>query len=403
MARPKNGTSRVLRTSRWLLALTIGLILYASFYPFDWSWQRLSTAQNGGFPTSLPFGQLLRSDVVANLLFYIPLGGLLMAVRRPHSPDWRHVLHAVALGAALSVAVEYLQYGIPARTPSLTDTSLNAISTGIGAWGYVLVQRLLGLPQLRQRAFDPALYLILAAWLAFHAAPFMPNLRFSQLRNSLQSVLEMQWTLGGVARFLAGYLILSTALRVLLNREHFWLVFTALVALSLFSRSFVVGQYLSFDELLGLLLALPLIGLLRKTPHRQASVPILLVVIACWLTYGLAPFDFVNRAEAFNWMPFRGFLDNDVERGYLLFFEKSFLYLGVTWLIVTAGGTTRFAALLAVTVAIFIEFAQRYLPGRIAEVTDPLLVLAAALLVGIGAVLRRANEPSRSRSQYGRH
>ncbi|HPF26172.1 MAG TPA: VanZ family protein [Steroidobacteraceae bacterium] len=403
MGHSRTGTSAAGGASGWLLALTIGLILYASFYPFDWGWQRFATAQNGHFPTSLPWGPTLRSDVVANLLFYIPLGALLMARGGGSVRGVRLFVRTVALGTALSVCVEYLQYATPLRTPSLTDTLLNATSTALGAGGFLLVRRVLELPQLRRRSFDPAVYLMLAAWLAFHAAPFIPSLRFIQLRDSLQSILSLQWSAGGIARYLAGYLIVSTALRALVKREHFWIAFGALVFLSLSARVFVVGQQLPFDELLGLLLALPVIAMLRSTPHQNACAPVTLLVIACWLIYGLAPFDFVNRAGPFGWLPFGGFLENQVERGYLQFFEKAFLSLGVVWLIVTAGGTVVLAAILGVSIAAFIEFAQRYLPGRVAEVADPLLVMAAALVVAIGVALRRLERGKSRRSRRAHH
>jgi len=402
MAGSKTGRSHGYGAARWLLALTVGGIVYASFYPFDWSWQRFATAQNGGYPMSLPWAPTQRSDIVANLLFYVPLGALLMAAFFDNTSRGRALLKSIALGSALSVCIEYLQYATPTRTPSLTDTLLNATSTAIGALIFLWVQRVLGAPQLRRRALDPAAYLLIAAWLAFHVAPFMPNLRFAQLRDSLHTVLTLQWSIGGIAHFIADYLILATVLRALVKREHFWLIYLLLIGFGLFARAVVVGQQLPFDELLGLSVALALIVPLRRVPHRQTCLPVLLVVIVCWLFYGLAPFDFVNRAAAFHWVPFRGFLDNAVERAYLLFFEKSFLYLGVGWLTVTGGGTARFAAGLAVGIAIFIEFAQRYLPGRVAEITDPLLVLIAALIVGMSAAIRPAKEHQHSHSQRRR-
>ncbi len=396
MGDSRTETSQASSGIAWLLALTIAAIVYGSFYPFDWSWQRFATAQNGAMPTRLPWGPALRSDVVANLLFYIPLGALLAALGRRDTRGWQHLVRAVALGTALSVCVEFLQYGAPTRTPSLTDTALNAISTLVGALGALVVQRLVGIPRLRRRAFDPAIILMLAAWAGFHIAPFMPNLRFAQLRESLDTVLTLQWTLSGAARFMAGYLILSMLLRTLVKREHFWLSWLLFVAVTLFARAIVVGQSLPFDELLGLLAALPLIGLFRGVPQQKASLPVLLLVIVGWFIYGLAPFDFVNRAATFHWLPLQGFLDNEVQRGYLQFLEKLFLFTGVVWLTVKAGGSVWFAASLGFVLAACIEFAQRYLPGRIAEVTDPLLVLVAALVVSIGVAIDKVAAPTRS-------
>jgi VanZ family protein len=382
--------------AKWLLALTIGLILYASFYPFNWQWERLSHADRGGFPSSLPWGATMRSDVVANLLFYIPLGALLLAIRTAQQSAIRALVSTVALGTALSVSVEFLQYAAPPRTPSLTDVLLNAASTALGALAYLWARRGAAIPQLRGRAFDPALLMLLALWAAFHAAPFFPSLRLSQIYRSIQPLLELEFSFGGTARYLAGYLLLSAALRALVKRENFWIAFGVAIGLSLASRVLVVGQSLNPSELLGLALAMPIIVALRDLPHRRAALPVLLLVVCAWYVYALAPFDFINRGAEFRWIPFYGFLENDWGRAYVQFFEKTYLYLGFVWLAVHAGLRVRTAVVLGASIALTIEFVQRYLPGRVAEMTDPVMLALCGLLVAMTP--RALTERERGRS-----
>ncbi len=390
---PRSKSQSATQTAaKCLLVLTIGLILYASFYPFNWNWERLATAQNGGFPTSLPWGATLRSDIVANLLFYIPLGALLLATSNPASPRWQVLVRAVALGTLLSVCVEFLQHAAPPRAPSLKDVVLNAASTAIGALGYLLARRAGTLPQLRARGFDPALYLLIALWAAFHAAPFIPSLQLRQIRNALLPVFEFDLELGGIARHFAGFLILSAAFRALVRRDNFWLAFLAAAALSLGSRILVVGQALSPNELLGLTLALPIIIWLRRVPHRSAAVPLLSLVMLAWFFHGLAPFNFRVSAGVFHWVPFQGFLEAGMDRAYVQFLEKCFLYVGFVWLATHAGLRARTAAITGFGIAALVEMAQRYLPDRIAELTDPLLLLAAGLVVGVAKLI--AAQPS---------
>jgi VanZ family protein len=385
------------RTATWcLLFLTIALIAYGSFYPFNWDWSRLASANNGGYPTSLPWGRTIRSDIVANLLFYIPLGALLIALSSPRRAPLLNLLRAIALGTALSVCVEYLQHATPPRTPSLTDVLLNSASTGIGAIGYWWLRRAVGMPQLRARGFDPALLVLLGLWAAFHMAPFMPSVRLRQIYTALQPILEFDLTLGGTARYFASYLIVSAALRALVKRENFWLTFAAAAFLSMASRLLVVGQVLSPDEILGFALALPLVLALRDQPHKRAAMPVLLVVAIAWFIYALAPFDFQTRAQTFQWVPFAGFLENNMDRAYVQFFAKLFLYLGFVWLAAHAGFRARTAGVIGALIAGMIEGAQIYLPGRNAEITDPLLVLACAALValaGTGAVSDTRSSP----------
>jgi VanZ family protein len=394
--RPPSSPSSTQRTAaRWLLFVTIGLIAYASFYPFNWDWGRLSTVNDGGFPTSLPWGATIRSDVVANLLFYIPLGALLMAVRRTNDTSLRALLSTVALGTALSVCMEYLQYATPPRSPALKDVMLNGASSAIGAMAYVVLKRTAALPQLRERAFDPALLMLIALWAMFHAAPFMPSLRLRQLYRGLEPLWSFDFSLGGTARFWAGYLIMSAALRALVQRRNFWTVFWLVALGSMAARVIVAGQSLAPNEVLGFLLALPIVLALRNTPHRKAAMPILVLVAAAWFTYALAPFNFENQAHRFNWVPFVGFLDGGLERSYIQFFEKMFLYLGFVWLAVHAGLRVATAAVLGCSIAAAIEFAQRFLPDRHAEITDPFLVLACAALVAIAGTAQRRSQRSR--------
>jgi VanZ family protein len=379
--------------AKWLLALTVGLILYASFYPFNWDWQRLATAQNGGFPTSLPWGVTIRSDVIANLLFYIPLGALLLATTDANMPRWQAFIRTVALGTLLSVCIEFLQHAAPPRAPALKDVMLNCLSTAIGAAGYWIAQRAGTLPQLRARGFDPALYLLLALWAAFHAAPFVPSLRLRQIHDALQPVLAFDVSIGSVARHFAGYLVLSAVLRALVQRQNFWLAFSVAIALSLGSRVLVVGQVLSPNEILGAALALPIVIALRRQPHRRAAVPLAFLYAVAWLIYGLAPFDFRVAAETFHWVPFRGFLESSMDRGYVQFLEKCFLYVGFVWLMTHAGFRTRTTVAMGIVIAALLEVAQRYSPERVAEITDILLILAAGLVVGAGRAIARIPGP----------
>lgn len=112
--------------------LYVGLIVYASLYPFgDWRvpghspWQFLV----------LPWPRYWTAfDLGANLLGYMPLGLLIFGacVRRGQAPG-RGLLVAVLVGAALSFAMESLQNYLPRRVPSNIDLALNGVGSAAGA------------------------------------------------------------------------------------------------------------------------------------------------------------------------------------------------------------------------------------------------------------------------------
>lgn len=113
----------------------IGLVLYASLYPFTpWTWPPglgLIDLFKLPWPRKL-FGY----DVLINVVGYAPLGLLLFAVYLRHGGRLRG---ALALGLlvppVVSYSMEVLQTFLPGRVPSLSDWLFNSL----GAWAGVLI------------------------------------------------------------------------------------------------------------------------------------------------------------------------------------------------------------------------------------------------------------------------
>lgn len=116
-----------------LAAVFVGLVVYASLYPFsDWRW-----------PAGALFSELLalpmpryhlRFDIWANFIGYMPMGTLLyLAGVRSQGRPWLVWCGAVLLPAAVSYAMELTQQFLPTRVPSLLDWWLNAAGGVLGA------------------------------------------------------------------------------------------------------------------------------------------------------------------------------------------------------------------------------------------------------------------------------
>ncbi len=128
------------KTSAWPLSLLyMGLVVYASLYPF------LEVRDQGIAPWAFLFAPLPKYwtgfDVVSNLLGYMPLGALL-ALSALRTGRGRHaVVMATLAGAGLSFLMEALQSYLPQRVPSNVDLALNATGSLCGAVFAALLER----------------------------------------------------------------------------------------------------------------------------------------------------------------------------------------------------------------------------------------------------------------------
>lgn len=115
-----------------LALLFAALIVYASLYPFSgWRVPGVSTLAFLIAPWSHWWSGF---DLVANLLGYMPLGALVFgALVRTGTRAPRAAVLALAAGALLSFAMEFLQNFLPHRVASNVDLGLNTAGALIGA------------------------------------------------------------------------------------------------------------------------------------------------------------------------------------------------------------------------------------------------------------------------------
>jgi VanZ family protein len=374
------------RIQAWMLGAWIVLVLSASLYPFAFDVGRFAAGAADGFVALRHWHSTSQRDVIVNLLCYVPIGLLLPPVLEPRRGPAARWLLALGAGAALSLLVELLQHGIRARVPSLADWVLNVVSTAGGATLALLVTLLPMRPlatRLRRLNVSPALALLLALWVAAHAAPFLPRLRPGRIAAAIDASLALPPSIGGVAAWFAAWLVLSSVMRTLFRRETFWTLFATMAAISLGSRLLFVGQTLAPSELLGAALALPVIVRLRRTTHSASRTPLLGIIGVALLVAGLAPFDFSATAQPVTWMPFAELADGRVDDLYLGSLERLFIAIGVVWIAAGSALGVGLGTLALLCLTLVIEFAQRYLPARVPDTTDIVVMVLAAILVRI--------------------
>lgn len=168
-------SARYARNSRLVVYLALAylaLVVYASLYPFGgWRVPNDDVAKFlfGGWPS-----YVIASDVVVNILAYIPLGLLLTLSAMGRLPRWAATLLGVMLGMALSLGIEFAQAYVPSRISSNVDVLCNSCGALWGAiaanaWGerWLLSGEL---HRLRERHFRPGArtdvgFVLLALWL----------------------------------------------------------------------------------------------------------------------------------------------------------------------------------------------------------------------------------------------
>jgi VanZ family protein len=387
-----------------LFLLVVALILYGSLYPWHFNFSRYS-----GDPLdfllfhSWPdvWTRGVMRDLAANVLFYTPLGAsafLMLARRRRRAFG---LAGATILGFALSVAVEILQLYIPGRQTSLLDVLSNTTGALAGALLALAYRQELERTWARrhgQPVAAPAF--LLACWIGHQLYPFFPFPAVYTFWRGLVALLHPA-SISGIEVWAnaAEWLAAAVAIDAILHgglpstsgrlRWH-WL---AIAMLCLPLRIVIVGRRLPFEAALGALLALLVWRVLPPPGRRNAAVGALASAI---LLRELAPLRFAATPAAFSWIPFAASLESNRQAGIIVLLQKAYDYGAMVWLLRLGGlRYARAAALVAAALAIC-EGAQRYLPGRTPESTDPLLALLMALVLWALSGIR---QPDRGKSR----
>jgi len=114
-----------------LLLAYLLAIVYASLEPFEgWRW---SLDPLFGFVIAPWPRYTIASDIVLNIVAYLPFGALLYVALQPKLSPAGALWLAILLSAALSFTLESIQMFLPARIASNVDLLTNIIGAAIGA------------------------------------------------------------------------------------------------------------------------------------------------------------------------------------------------------------------------------------------------------------------------------
>lgn len=386
-------------TARWLLAVVAFLILYGSLYPFRF----VDIGATGPVDLlgRLDWARTTRSDIAANVLLYLPFGACLAWMLSGRLGGALAIFAATLLGALLSTGIEVAQLYETRRVSSLADMSYNALGSFAGALLAVLVreaQQRLRPPGIEGMLRQPIAASLCLLWIGYRLAPFAVSFDTAHWREAVEPLLSGPWlvptaTLG----FLLPWLVVARALNSL-QPEGAGIPATVVVMLIVAVGSVAIpGKQLLPAEVVAMGVTLLLSWPLERLGEARASALLAFAFAAYFIVHGLEPFNFRMDPDTFSLTPFKEALARYSAMNLPVTFQKCFMVGALVWLLARAGNSVLAATLLGGSVVLAIEMLQVWLPGRSAEITEPLLAVVAGGLIALFESGRGAAAPSASR------
>lgn len=356
--------------------VVVAVIVYWSLFPFQWIDR---TGEVGALQAMLDsfYEKPHRLDLLANVLFYMPLGFFAVQAFRRRK---LYVAITTAVGMALSVTMELTQYYDLGRVTAMSDVYANTAGTLLGATAGHLLHRQVAarLPERFRRR--PFAILMLACWLGYRLFPYVPKIDLHAYWRAVRPLFRSPQVLPlalctNLATWLALALLVQALVGVRWGRLGFFLFVPLVEGLRV-----LIGTPMTPAEVLGAAIALVLwtAGLERM---RVWGFTLAALFTAMVILRGLTPFHFADTGRSFQWMPFRGFATGSLAVNMQSFLEKSFLYGTMVWLWVRAGSSIALATGGCAALVLSMSVAQVYLAGRSAELTDAAMLVVLALIM----------------------
>lgn len=351
-----------------------------------------------------------RTDLVANVVAYVPLGLLCALAARGRLV--RQVAAGFALPTALSLGLELVQSCQAARVSSAWDWSANTAGAALGVVAAMAVDALRsrgarrggGAPE-EQATLRLLTAGVALGWVALQTAPWVFSVDVGTVRGNLsflrRALADPTLDPFHVARHAGAWLAIACACRLWAGRGDWAAARLAAVAgLSLgLQLLLAVSRPLSLDELVGMLPAAGLgaaLALSRAGRRVGAMAPWALGLFwGAWLAcaaYQLRPDPGAAGPAAFHWWPrvglggLRGALD------YALLFGWFGVAAGTAdaWRAIPPAAARHRLAAVAVCSMFLLELVQTTIPGRGPDLSAPLFTGLGVLMAW--AILR----PSRT-------
>lgn len=373
------------RTARWLLAVVVFLILYGSLFPFRF--EDAGIGSLSGLLAELRWARTTRSDIVANLLLYLPFGACIAWLLAPRLGAVLALVGALVAGAVLSTVIEIAQIYETRRVASLADIVFNTAGAASGAALALLLRAAgssLGRHPLDRVLAHPIAAALVLLWIFYRLVPFAPVLGPEEWLAALAPLWRGPWLQPWqMLHWLVPWLIVGQALTALSRGGSG--VRALLVAMLVVAAGLVLlsGKHLVPAEVAAMVLALGLTWAMTRLGEQRSASLLAFALATLFLIEGLSPFNFQLGRDPFSWVPFGESLLRYRSTNLPAMLERCFTYGALVWLLARSGRTALGATLLAGSLVLGVEVLQTWLPTRVADITDPLMVVAAGGLLAL--------------------
>ena len=356
----------------FLLLATLG-----SIYPFDFQLSELNGTTLTAFLRSC-CGMPGRGDLLGNVILFVPIGFIgMLALGRDATPA-RRFLIVCAVGGLTALLLQVMQLFLPTRDENLQDVVWNLLGIAIGSMLARRVDRHVAQPGRFSEQVSLVPLTLVGAWLVYKLLPFVPSIDLQSIKDSVKPLLFGPISATALVHDIAAWLAVAYLLRGMRDDIRLDVFLPLLIAAVLCLEVVIVDNVIDKSDVVGALVAILAWWALQQYTHRQEGT-LLLILFGMLALTGVAPFDPRLEPAAFKWMPFQGFLEGSMYVNTQSAAEKVFLYGSLVYLLWRARVSVIGGVAIAFSFVLAIEFAQTFLIGRTPEITDPLLVVFAAL------------------------
>jgi VanZ family protein len=387
-------------------------ILYGTTIPFhfvpEWraALEHLARVRLNPLITPETGGRVSIPDFVSNILLFLPFGCFgVWSLRRPRAIAVRVAVIAM-LSVVLSATVETLQLFTIDRITSMADVFANGLGGLTGAVGAVLVQTsgeaFLGLVTATGVTEAAAFYPFLIATIVVCMGawePFDVTLDIGSVFSKIRIFLQDPWQAGPPSDEVVSFLqhLLFTSMLVVWLQEVRVRSAAAIAAVvgtvvgvgaeasQLFIAARMPGLSDAAVAVAGALAGVPTGLMFRKTTAPALWCTLLFAMTGIGVAMQqLSPFKAASEPTPFQWMPFLNYYvitsGNTVSHASELLL--SYFPLGFGLAMWIRDRRARLAVVLgaALVIAVPVEYLQRFIAGRYADVTDIGLSMLGAWL-----------------------
>ena len=363
---------------RLLITFVYFLIAYGSIFPFNFSSEEFKHS----------YHQLLHiqmsgiGDVLGNILLFMPLG-LLYALKYSNQRlSSVKPLNNNTFGLWLGVFVfafvlQLLQIALPERDQNILDVLFNLLGFLLGFIGLsaLNVQALNVKPKLQYLPVIIGLTYILSM-----LSPFVPSLDFQSFKDSIKPLLVTP-SFSIIFEILIQSIFWLVVIRLLSfqQKKSPIKVIITLWGAMLLAKVVIVFNALSVVDVIAPLIAIG-IAMNINVNHQKVTKILLILLLIAFGVYSFSFFGSMNiNAQTF--IPFHSYLNGQLYSGIQALLFKLFVFSAVIWLAIELGKNAKNITIMLAVYILIIEIAQLFMPTRVTDFGDLLLVVIAYLSV----------------------